>query len=224
MRTPATPGGTTTDTAAHQSRPLEGWTLVLPQGWVSLRTEPGGRDRDIKDVLDRRFRGLHRDELVRERIDLDRALREAMAQADRAGAQMVHLLTATVANLPVSAILLMSVTARAEDDDALARGLEALVDVRDEDVVEADIRSVAGLPAARQRRHRRAPVGGDDGPTAWHTHVDYIVAAGEEQLVLMFTTVTEPLAGPLVEVFDAIASTLHHSDRGPDLEWPVTRG
>ncbi len=197
------------------------WRLLVPAGWATLTTEPGRRDQAIKNLLDRQFRGTARDELIQVRVDIDRRLRADLARAAERGVTQMHALVEPTNGLPVSATLLVSQLFVGLDEETDARlasllGSDAGVD----EVGRVEVGGAAGL---RRRRRVEEPSGPEDDATLiWHTHVDYVLEADPDHLlVLNFVTSTDPLADELVAVFDGIAETLHTGEAG--LEWEPTR-
>lgn len=201
-----------------------GWRLVLPAGWASISTSAEQRDADVKRLLDRRFAGTARDELIRLRIDLDQRLKADVARAGEAGATQVMALVDPVDGLPVSATLVVAELTTTDDgfEDALARALRG-----DAGVLEVGAVEVAGRSAVRRRRRLLEGLEPDapEEQRLWHTHLDYVIAVGDDTvLVLTFVTSTDPLADPLVAVFDSMAQSLHRADEpgAGALAWETT--
>lgn len=194
------------------------YRLVLPAGWFTISTDAGRRDKDIARLMDRQFSGKARDELIRLRVELDRRLRRDVARAAERGATQIHALVDPLLGLPISATLVVA-QLFAGPDGALGAQLRSLlgeaVGVEENDAVE-----IGDVPALRRVRRAEAPMSEDEGaPVVWHTHVDYVVQADPDRLlVLSFVTSTDEVAPAMVVVFDAIAATLHVDGDG-DLTW-----
>lgn len=200
----------------------DAWRLVLPAGWVTLSTDHARRDTDIKRLLDRQFRRTARDELIQVRIEADRRLRADVARASENGVTQIHALADPVRGLPVSATLLVAQLFTG-DGATLGPQLTGLVGAA-EGVEHNGPTTLAGRQALRRVRRAEEPVDPStpDSPRIWHTHVDYLVQADADRvLVLSFVTSTDPLAEPLVALFDSIAGTLHVADEegAGDLAW-----
>jgi hypothetical protein len=197
------------------------WRLLVPAGWITLSTDAGRRDQEVKRLLDRQFTGTARDELILKRVDIDRRLRAELAAAAEQGATQLHALLEPVGGLPVSATLLVSQLVVGMDEETDRRLATMLGG--DEGVEEVDSVEVGGARGLRRRRRVEEPSGPEpDAPAIWHTHVDFVLEADPDHLlVLSFVTSTDPLAEELVAVFDGIAGTLHHGDA--EIEWEPTR-
>lgn len=188
-----------------------GWTLVIPRGWSTLSTDPGVRSRQVRRLLDRRFSGVSRDEVARARHELAAALEEQLAKAAEQGARQLHVQTQPVRGVPVSASLVVALVGNLPERSfpaALDRALGGA-----DGVVEHGEARAGDYPALRRLRRVRSQ-GGPEGTERWETIVDYVVELNEaELLVLTFATTTEPVAGPMVLLFDAIASSLRPTGR-----------
>lgn len=194
------------------------YRLVLPAGWFTISTDPGRRDKDIGRLMDRQFTGQARDELIRLRVELDRRLRRDVARAAERGATQIHALVDPLLGLPISATLVVA-QLFAGPDGSIGAQLKSLLGEA-EGVVENDPVTIGGVSALRRVRRAEEPMTEDEGaPVVWHTHVDYVVQADPDRLlVLSFVTSTDEVAPAMVVVFDAIAATLHLDGDG-DLTW-----
>ncbi|MCX6406046.1 MAG: hypothetical protein NTV28_03905 [Propionibacteriales bacterium] len=189
------------------------WRIVLPAGWITLSTDHARREADIKRLLDRQFRRTARDELIQVRIEADRRLRADVSRAAENGVTQIHGLADPVRGLPVSATLLVAQLFTG-DGSTLGPQLATLLGAA-EGVTENSATELAGRTALRRVRKVEEPADPDTpgSPLIWHTHVDYLVQADLDRvLVLSFVTSTDPLADPLVALFDSIAETLHVAD------------
>ncbi|MCX6406929.1 MAG: hypothetical protein NTV28_08420 [Propionibacteriales bacterium] len=205
----------------------DAWRLILPAGWITLSTDHARREADIKRLLDRQFRRTARDELIQVRIEADRRLRTQISSAAEHGVTQIHGLADPVKGLPVSATLLVAQLFTG-DGSTLGPQLATLLGAS-EGVTENSATELAGRTALRRVRRLEEPADPetDGSPLIWHTHVDYLVQADLDRvLVLSFVTSTDPLADPLVALFDTIAGTLHVADEdgAGALAWePSTR-
>lgn len=185
------------------------YRLVLPAGWFTISTDAARRDKDISRLMDRQFTGTARDELIRLRIEVDRRLRRDVARAAERGATQIHALVDPLLGLPISATLVVA-QLFAGPEGSIGAQLKSLLGEA-KGVVENDPVTIGGVPALRRVRRAEAPMTEDEGaPVVWHTHVDYVVQADPDRLlVLSFVTSTDEVAPAMVVVFDAIAATLH---------------
>jgi hypothetical protein len=192
----------------------DGWRILLPPGWVTLPTAPEAAAQAISRLLDRALRGKPRDELVDVRIQLDRALREQVGRAAKAGARHVHALVEPVRGVPVSASLAARQVAT-RDADQLAPALHAVFGEAT-GIVENGFVDLGGRGALRRVRRWDAPAEIAGGTPQTTTSVDYVVALDDDTvLVMAFNTLTEPVYRELIALFDAIATTLHPVPEGP---------
>lgn len=88
------------DDLPSDRRLLGSWRMVFPPGWVSIPTEPERSRRTIDALLDRTFRGQHRDELIQVRVGMDRRIRELVADARDKGISHVHFLAEPIRGGP----------------------------------------------------------------------------------------------------------------------------
>ncbi|KAA1378296.1 hypothetical protein [Aeromicrobium fastidiosum] len=194
------------------------YRLVLPSGWFTISADPSRRDKDITRLMDRQFTGTARDELIGLRVELDRRLRRDVARAAERGTTQIHALVDPLLGLPISATLVVAQLFAGPAGALDLQVLELLGDA--EGVLENDAVRIAGVDALRRVRRAEAPLTEDEGaPLVWHTHVDYVVQADADRLlVLSFVTSTDEVAEAMVVVFDKIAATLHLDGDG-DLTW-----
>lgn len=184
------------------------WSLLLPPNWVTLPVEAEAGRTAIRRLLDRQMAHLPRDRVATVRRRMQTELRSLLTEARQAGATTLHAHLGLVRGVPVSATCAVSLVRGAADDPRLVAEVALLFGERD-DVVEVDVRPIAGLPAVRRRRLGRRPVEGSTGTLAT-TSLDWVVALpdGGGALVLSFGTVTAPVADELVALFDVIAGSL----------------
>lgn len=190
------------------------WSLLLPPNWVTLPVEAEAGRTAVRRLLDRQMAHLPRDRVAPARRRMEGELRSLLTEARQAGAATLHAHVGLIRGVPVSATCAVSLVRGAADDPRLIAEV-ALVFGQHDDVVEVDVRPVAGVPAVRRRRRGRMPVDGSTRTLA-STSVDWVVALpdGGGALVLSFGTVTAPVADELVALFDAIAQSL---DLEPDV-------
>lgn len=188
------------------------WRIMLPPGWVTLPTEREAAGAAVKRLLDKMMEGKPRDELVQARIALDRTLREQLGNARRAGADHLHALMRPIRDRYISASLI-TVPVTTHDSDSLASTLHSVLGEA-VGVVENGYAEAGKYPALRRVRRYPTKLGdAPDEPTLTATNVEYVVQLPEDQLLLMvFSSVTEPVHEQLIVLFDAIANSLHLAD------------
>ena len=184
------------------------WELMLPPGWITLPTDREAARGAVKALVGRPLGHLPRDRVATARRQLERELRQLLAQARDAGARSVHAHFGLVRGLPVTATCTVTLVEGGVDDPRLIAQLGAGL-AADETVVEIDVRPLVGLPAIRRRRRRLQPVDGSPKPVV-STGLDWAVPLpdGEGAVLMSLATVTEPVADELVVLFDAIAGSL----------------
>lgn len=207
---------------AARSRPVgtgdgdgdDQWRVLLPPTWVTLPTEPEAGRAAVARLIDRMMEGKPRDELIDVRVEIDRMLRQQLADAARTGATHVHALSQPLAGAPVSASLTVSTVRTPGHPDELASALN-LVLGDGEGVVEHGYAEAGGRPALRRVRHLPVPVELTRGRELSATCVDYVVPTSDSSVLLLaFSTTTWQIEDELVALFDAIASTLHRGRPG----------
>jgi hypothetical protein len=193
------------------------WRFVLPRGWVGMPTEASRRDSAVAALLDRQFRGTARDELIAVRIDIDRRLKADLAKAADSGATHVYALVEPMAGVLITASVAVAQVSVGSDE--VKAQMSALLGSA-EGVLESGYVELPNLSGIRRRRRAQETV--PDAPDAtplWATHVDYVLESAPSQLLLLlFATVSDEHADALVELFDAVAATLHVEGDG-DLAW-----
>ena len=188
---------------------VPGWRIVLPQGWVSLPTDPAEAPRAISGLLDKALEGKPRDQMIDLRVEIDRKLREQCRQAHEAGAGHLHSLFEPVAGALVSASLVGREFV-VEDTDTLASTLQMGFS-RAEGIVEMGFVDVGEHGALRRLREETTDqlLDGQPRPVATLS-LDLVIRLDQTRFAVMsFGTTTAPLRDELVVLFDAIASTLH---------------
>lgn len=170
------------------------WRLLLPPGWASLRA------RDLADEAPRSpALALLADHL---RAAADPAADPA------AGTCSVHVLRdglPGVEGVDVTAALVVS-----QPPGPAPEGAEALLGPA-VGVLESGPVAIAGLTGVRRRR--RVLIVEGEAAGGWATHLEVLLLDREQRpLLLLFTTVSDDVAGELVALFDAIAGSLHRAE------------
>ncbi|MEW2524930.1 hypothetical protein [Streptomyces sp. NPDC047071] len=190
-------------TQAHWDTPPAEYGILVPEGWFQIPLDsPKERDRAIVALVGRQFAGGDGGPLLRERLVGE--LRKGAKGAGRVGGVELYLSLLTLGGVPLASSLLVSLTpdgwpgCRTAGD--LARRLAA-------EVVE-----LAGAGEAVRERRTEAPdperlMGGTLSTTTVVYNVP--VPASTAWLTLTFSTPMEALAPRMVELFDAVAGTLH---------------
>lgn len=181
------------------------FALVLPDGWWSLDLDPDATPSSAAALVEQQWRGV--DNAPHLKAQARAELLERAQDARDAGGSHLYLSVGRLGGVPLSAALLVC-PLEAGGPDALA-GLAA----RHPDAAWVDL--PAGRAVRRQWRQPARPSGADGAVTAT-TCLDLQLAvpgAEDRLLLLSFRTPLEPLAEPLVALFDAIASTLRWTDR-----------
>ena len=190
---------------------FEGWRLVLPAGWSTVPTDDDGARAAINGILDRALEGKPRDQMIKARIKVDRALREEVLRARRRGARHVHLLTTPVRGVPVSGSLITVPVPISGSIDDLGSVLTAVLGESD-GVVEVGHAELGRLPGLYRVRRSEEDLGDPEGPPVTATYVDYVVPIADDAVMeMVFMTMTEPIVDQMVALFHAIASTLHRA-------------
>lgn len=199
--------------AGHIELTGSGWRgrLLLPPGWATLPTDDPQRSRQaVNRLLTRQLAHLPRDRTATARRVLTRELVEQLADARRAGASAVHTQVQLMRGLPVTAgLTVLALPAPAAESALLPLLARVFGDASG--VLSTELTHLAELPAVR--RHRRVEVAPVEGQRSqqpfWRTHLDWVVTLPDgDYLVLAFSTSTDPVAGELVQLFDAIAASL----------------
>lgn len=211
--------------------PPRAWSLVAPPGWNRVRLG-STRRADVAALVERRFAGLPRDSTGPYARELERTVLEQADAAARTGATDLYLFAERAADLPLTASFTVSpVHLGADAEDLSASDWGDVLRERGEDGAVVDL---GGVPALRTSGSARAgrdqvlsalgvdpaavPAQADEPDGVDSERVDYLVpvpGAPGDALLLVFGTPAGPLAPALVEVFDAVASTLCFHDTVP---------
>ncbi len=179
--------------ATTEPAPPRDFTVLLPPGWVRIPLD--GREKAAAAALaTAKVADLAEPQRSQARKQLHQMLRLAIRHAREAGGIDIMLSLAEREGIPLAASCLVSYV---EQDPPICPG--QLATELGLDGGEVSGLELAGCPAVRHRCLER-PV----------TRVDYhLPVPGKTGLLtLAFSTPLEPLADPLVLLFDAIAETL----------------
>lgn len=187
------------------------YELVVPDGWWAVDLVPGRWQRQIAALVDHQWRGI--DDAPHLKAQARAELELQASRAAGAGGLQLFLSVGTLAGIPLSASLLVS----SAPLDSPAE-LEALARRRrDEGAHVTEVVLPAG-PALRAQWRQESEQEDQPATTCLDLHVP--VPQHPRVLLLQFRTPMEPLAAALVEVFDAVATTLRWASTRPADEEP----
>lgn len=188
------------------------YNVVVPDGWFQLPLDPDDRDRGIVALTELTFRGVDNAPHIKKQFmrDLQRKAKDAY----RVGGTELYLSTLTIGPVPLASSLLISVPAADEwpvcsDAGELAEHLSGRDTAEDGELGVVEL--AAAGKAVRHRRREAPDPGTQMGNTLPTTTLTYYVPvpASTRWLMLNFSTPVDPLADQMVELFDAVAGTLH---------------
>jgi hypothetical protein len=188
-----------------------GYRLVVPQGWWAVELDPERTAASVAALVEHQWRGV--DDAPHLKAQARAELNRQAAAAREAGGLELYLSVDALEGVPLSASLLVSSAALAGPGE-----LTELADRRRRN--GADVVPVQ-LPAGPALRSRWAEASTLDGvedaelPVTTCLDVHVPVPGLPRVLLLSFRTPLEPLAQPMVELFDAITTTLQWSDGSP---------
>ncbi|MER6464224.1 hypothetical protein ACWC4D_32705 [Streptomyces sp. NPDC001288] len=180
--------------------PPSDYGLLVPDGWFRIPLEPDGWKGPVRALAERVFEG--QDDAVLLKREFTRAVLARAEEGYENGGVELYISTTSIGPVPLSASLLVTVVPAEEDVRLRAKG-------RSQQITEVDL-PFAG--PATMRRTRSVPDAGD--PTGNHlpvTVVDYAVRVPNTRAVLLltFSTSLDPFADAMVEMFGAVAQSLH---------------
>lgn len=201
--------------AEIQRRVVTGYTLVLPPGWCRIPLRPG-TSAAIREILDEKFRHLPQDTVAPYRAEIERRLKQQIAQARSHGGVDLYfpVETSELGQLPasfvVSEICLDPPGEAGSADPSLVVASLAAGDLDDPGARLVDIDGASGV---RADELTRGDPGAEFSPAS--RRVRYMLpvpGAPGRWLLVMFATpgAADPggrLAGLLVDLFDAIMGT-----------------
>lgn len=202
-----------------------GYRVVLPPGWYQIPVRAGTSEA-IRTIVDRTFahppEGVPRDQLTPYRIELERRLSAAAAQARRNGGVHLYLPVTLRHGAPISASFVVSEgSLGALDDISPDMVVSALAAEEPAEGGDGDRTvTVAGVRGLRREHTAPADPGKDIGYGS--RRVDYVIPVPGQQdlwLVIAFSTLgggdpDDQYARILVELFDAIMLTFRWTGAG----------
>ena len=188
-----------------------GYNLTLPPGWERIPVRDGS-DAAIRDILDRAFEGLPADKYGPFRRELAAGLAQHVKEAQQAHGLDVYLPVGGIRGLPVAASF--AVAHLPPGGPGEEEPVAVLAEVAD-GFAGATTTEVAETPALRIDRLVAADPGRQHNVDLPTRRVNYVVPvpANDGWLLVSFSvaideSAAEGLADALVELFDAIVSTL----------------
>lgn len=187
-----------------------GYLLTLPPGWERIPVREGS-DEVIRDILDRAFADLPADRYGPFRRELATGLTQHVTEARQAHALDVYLPVGGIRGLPVAASFAVAhLPPRSDDEEPVAVLAQLANGFGDTSTAE-----VAGTPVLRVARQVAADPGRQHDVDLPTRRVDYIAPVPQNAgwLLISFSVAVDEaaaagLAEALIELFDAIVSTL----------------
>ncbi|MER6535787.1 hypothetical protein ACWDE0_33955 [Streptomyces sp. 900105755] len=180
--------------------PPTDYGLVVPDGWFRIPLEPDGWKGPIKALAERVFEG--QDDAVLLKREFSKALLARAEEGYENGGVELYISTTSIGPVPLSSSLLVTVVPPDQGFRLDAQG-------RSQQVTAVEL-PFAG--PATTRRTRTVPEADDSsGSRLPVTVVDYAVGVPgtEAVLLLTFSTPLDMFADAMVELFEAVAKSLH---------------
>jgi hypothetical protein len=210
--------------------PPTGYHLLLPSDWVQVPLRQGDTEEAVRSIVTSAFAGVPadvpRDKLTPLRLELERRLRAALAEARRANALELYLPMRLSGDVNLGASIIVSealLPAHACSGGAAGRASDpteiALQLLSGDTAADMDVSSDEVDGALAVRRERVAPAAADRGAEMASRRVDYFVSVPGDPgrwFVAAFSTIgagdpQDDLADALVEWFDALMTTFRWS-------------
>ncbi|MYS92624.1 hypothetical protein SCNRRL3882_5133 [Streptomyces chartreusis NRRL 3882] len=215
---------------AEPTSPPTGYRLVLPSDWVQIPLRTGDTERTVRDVVAAAFArvpaDVPRDKPTPLRLELERRLLSAVADARRAKALELYLPMRLAGEVNLGASIIVSetqvpsrssvnaATASASDSAEIAGQLMSRDDGTDLDLSSGEVDGALAV-----RRERIVPAAADRGLELASRRVDYLVSVPGDPgrwFLAAFSTIgagnpQDDLADALVEWFDALMATFRWS-------------
>ncbi|MFF3988893.1 hypothetical protein ACFY0B_30430 [Streptomyces sp. NPDC001797] len=180
--------------------PPTDYGLVVPDGWFRIPLEPDGWKGPIRALAERVFDG--QDDAVLLKREFSKALLARAEEGYENGGVELYISTTSIGPVPLSSSLLVTVVPPDQGCRLDAQG-------RSQQITAVEL-PFAG--PATMRRTRTVPEADDSsGSQLPVTVVDYAVGVPgtEAVLLLTFSTPLDMFADAMVELFEAVAKTLH---------------
>ncbi|MET8178500.1 hypothetical protein [Streptomyces sp. NPDC005336] len=197
------------DTPIGESVPSD-YTLIVPDGWFQLKLDPEVRDQGIIALADLQFRGIDNAPHLKEQFM--RQLQKKAKESYKVGGIELYLSILTVGPLPLASSLLVAMPPPGMNaGSATPHHMASLLTKKGSDARVVEL-PAAGLAVREFRKEKPSPEEqlGNTLPTATVMyHVP--IPASSAWLAMTFSTPMDPLADPMVELFDTVAGTLQWS-------------
>ncbi|MEU1302392.1 hypothetical protein [Streptomyces shenzhenensis] len=222
------------DRSADAASPPTGYHLLLPEDWVRIPLRQDDAENTVRSLVNSAFErlpaGVPRDKLTLLRLELERRVLSAVAEARKGGALEMYLpvklagevnlgasFTLSQVRLPVPSEAVHGGPQRAADPMGIV--MQLLAGDRGAGDVAADLSSGEVDGAVAVRRERVVPADPERGVEAGTRRVEYLVAMPADPsqwLVVAFSTIgggspRDELADAMVEWFDALMTTFRWS-------------
>jgi hypothetical protein len=222
-----------TDPVTTPDSPPTGYGFLLPEDWVQIPLRHADAEDAVRSVVASSFArvptDVPRDKLTPLRLELERRLRAAVAEARRAGALEMYLPVKLAGEVNLGASFTVSHTrlpARTGPDGGSGRvsdsaeiAVQLLVGDGAASSPETDLSSGEVDGAVAVRRERVVPADPEHGAELASRRVEYLVAVPgdpSQWLVVAFSTIgagnpRDDLADAMVEWFNALMTTFRWS-------------
>jgi hypothetical protein len=197
------------DTQVWDSAPSD-YTLIVPDGWFQLKLDPEVRDRGIIALADLQFRGIDNAPHLKEQFM--RELQKKAKESYKIGGIELYLSILTVGPLPLASSLLVAMPPPGMNAaSATPHQMAGLLTEKGGDARVVEL-PAAGIAVRELRKEEPSPeeqLGNTLPTTTVMYHVP--IPASSAWLAMTFSTPMDPLADPMVELFDTVAGTLQWS-------------
>ncbi|MFJ9560367.1 hypothetical protein ACIRQQ_10030 [Streptomyces fuscichromogenes] len=180
--------------------PPSDYGMLVPDGWFRIPLEPDGWKAPVRALAERVFEG--QDDAVLLKREFVKAVGARAEEGYENGGVELYVSTTSIGPVPLSSSLLVTVAPAEEDIRLEAKG-------RSQEVTDV-VLPFAG--PATMRRTRRVPDAEDPtGNQLPVTVVDYAVRVPNTQAILLltFSTTLDMFADAMVDLFEAVAKSLH---------------
>lgn len=174
--------------------------LLVPDGWFRIPLEPDSWKAPVRALAERVFDG--QDDAVLLKREFIKAVAARAEEGHANGGVELYISTASIGPVPLSSSLLVTVAPAEEDIRLEAKG-------RSQEISDV-VLPFAG--PATMRRTRKVPDAEDPtGNQLPVTVVDYAVRVPNTRAVLLltFSTSLDMYADAMVDLFEAVAKSLH---------------
>ena len=197
---------------------LLGFSLTVPQSWFEVEVRPGRRDAALRTLVEARVRA--QPELWEQRAGITKVLREQARRAWESGAVYCAALVEPTEAGPVTAAVTISfvagpLDASSEDADRLTPLLERLVvkeaATQDDTWSRPSVAQIGGIGACARTSGVEDLALPEDSGWVRAVVMQTFVPVPDDRRILVVTCSSPvlPLAEELLDLFDAVTSTLH---------------